>query len=115
MLKDLINTKALTDEERRRYYGTWKSSGLSKAEFCREQGIPIETFHYWHKCYRKTEAHTGGFSQVHLKQVSTEISYEKGIELGMRLSNQTQFQMTLSIQQLITLVRGICDAASVIR
>jgi len=115
MLEKPIDTKELNEEERHCYYTKWKTSGLSKAAFCREEGIPVETFYYWHKCYRKVSENKEAFSRVRIKETCREVSYDYGIDIGMNLSNQAQFQMRLSMQQLISLVQGLCDATSIIR
>lgn len=115
MSNDLIDTRKLTDLERRRFYSEWSQSGLSKTRFCKEQRIPVETFYYWHRRYRQGASFKEGFSLLQVKRTKTESTYEQGVEIGMRLPSQVQLQMKVSMAQLIELIRGLSDAAAVIR
>src|SRR5680860_1282095 len=60
----------------RRLYEQWQSSGISKAAFCRQQGIVNPTFHYWIKKFRGEElplsppARSRGFSQIPVRPVT---------------------------------------------
>ena len=35
---------------------SWRSSGLSQAEFCRKQKITVSTFYYWSRKFSETKA-----------------------------------------------------------
>ena len=39
--------KQLTPDERRALCQQWKTSGLSRSEFCRQHGVPLSSFHHW--------------------------------------------------------------------
>ncbi len=45
------------DLEKQKYWlnkiEQWRASGSSKMEFCRQQGVSIEQFYYWHRELRK--------------------------------------------------------------
>lgn len=121
-IKDtLINAKKLSEEERRRYCNDWKVSGLKASQFCIEQQIPFSSFLYWLKRYSngpaKKAAIPKGFSPVTLKRpvISPDLCDNALMDIGLKLPNQIQLQLTLSNSQLLKLIQGICDATSIIR
>ena len=59
---DVIDIRKLSEEEKRGYYMAWVSSGLSKNQFCREQRLPVDTLHYWHRKYKSDVARGPSFS-----------------------------------------------------
>lgn len=111
---ELINTRQLSEEEKLKFYLAWESSGLSKNQFCKEQRLPVDTLHYWHKKYKKREANEAEFSRVTVKSHSIETSFESAVDLGFKLPNGIQFQAMLSTNQIVTLIRGLCDATSTV-
>lgn len=119
----LMNAKKLSEEERRRYCNDWKASGLKASQFCIEQQIPFSSFLYWLKRYsngpakKVKEAIPKGFSPVALKRpmISSDSDDNALIDVGLKLPNQIQLQLTLSHAQLLKLIQGICDATSIIR
>lgn len=48
-----------TTAERWAYYHLWQQSGLSKAAFCRRQGLVYITFHTWCRSI-ETQGHPSG-------------------------------------------------------
>lgn len=111
---DLIDTRRLSDEEKRQYYTNWSTSGLRKTDFCRAHRLPVDTLHYWHKKYKKLEVHQDRFAEVMVKRETIETSYESTVEVGIKLPNAVQLQTTLSTQQMVNLIRGLCDASSTV-
>jgi hypothetical protein len=111
---DLIDTKRLSEEEKRQYYTDWVSSGLRKTDFCRAHRLPVDTLHYWHKKYKTLKVHQERFSEVMVKRETIETSYESTVDVGIKLPNAVQFQATLSTQQMVNLIRGLCDAPSTV-
>ena len=59
----------------------WELSGLTKKEFCSQQGIAQSVFHYWYKrC--KQENNTGGFVPVRVSNPQADqisIHYPNGV------------------------------------
>lgn len=118
MINDTLNdVKAINDEERVRYYDDWQASGLKMAQFCRERQLPVHRFYYWCKRFQKEKTpSTTGFSSVELTPSKrTPTSNDTLVDVGIKLPNAIQLQLTLSIPQLLILVRGFCDATSFIR
>ncbi len=85
------NQEVVTKQEHwRQVIGDWRGSGLGKAGFCRERGIPVWQFHYW--CRRITDAaaenaeaagsdlfarvHAAGGTGLRLRMGSLEIELE---------------------------------------
>lgn len=110
----LIDTKKLSAEEKRGYYAAWKGSGLSKAAFCKMHCLEKETFYYWHKRFRGDESVASGFSELTVK-VNSKRYNQPLIQVGLKLPNQVQLQMTLQESQLISFIQGLCDATSIVR
>ena len=74
--------------------GKYKSSGLTKTTFCRENGITLSTFSNWTKPYKIKKCETVEFAEVEVSvpvrsSTTVEIAFPDGKVL--RLHN---FQMT---------------------
>lgn len=111
----LIDAKNISNEEKARYYKEWRASGLKAAQFCKERQLPFNSFRYWCKRYQK-ETSPKGFVPVALtpKKI-TPIANDPLLNIGMRLPNQIQFQLNVSMKQLIELLRGVHDGIAIIR
>ena len=92
----------------------WKASGLKTAEFCRKNQLPLKSFRYWCKQYPKTKENKG-FAPVALTAKITQTLNDLSLNIGMRLPNQIQFQLNLSVKQFVELLRGINDGIATIR
>ncbi len=59
---DIASAPSLAPRRDRTYWRTrvddWKRSGLSKAAFCRQEGIKVATFYYW--CGVLTQSQSSG-------------------------------------------------------
>ena len=117
MNNTLIDITKLSDEEKAQYYNDWKESGLKAVQFCTEKRLPFISFRYWCKRYKKKEIQSPkGFSPVSLapkKLVSPP--NDRLLDIGMKLPNHIQLQLTLPVGELLGFVRGLCDATSIIR
>ena len=51
-------------EERERHICTWRVSGLSKAEYCRQKGLQRNSFYRWVREQGKTEQNADGFIEI---------------------------------------------------
>lgn len=112
---DVIDTGKLSEEEKRGYYMAWVASGLSKSQFCREHGLPVDALHYWHRKYKGEVVNGPSFSRVMVKSQSVETLYESTIDVGMRLPNEVQLQMSMPARQLVVFIRELCDATAIVR
>jgi hypothetical protein len=94
---------------------TWKKSSLSKAQFCKAQGLDVKKFYYWCRrfCPENNEAAPTHFVPI----VSQEESMDKNtcISLVLLLPNQTQLTFQVAEERLVALVKELSDAAAVIR
>lgn len=132
----LIDVNNLSDEEKRQYYRDWKRSGLKALAFCMERHLPFTPFRGWCKQFKKEEqlqnnaflpvsapskiikdASHDGFSCVTVKQERTAANSMEsvGLPVGMKWPNEVQLQMTLTLPQLVGLIRGVCDATKTLR
>lgn len=60
----------------------WERSGQSKAEFARERGIPLPTFHYWYRQYQEHQART--VTPTFIELPSVEVSKTRREDLSSR-------------------------------
>lgn len=60
----MTSTNDMTNEERQEYWGMvieeFQSSGISKTEYCKNNGIAFSTFQYWYKKFTYGEAEESG-------------------------------------------------------
>lgn len=108
--KTNIDVKALSDEEKRRYYMEWKRSGLKALEFCREQGLSFMNFRYWCKRFKTQEIISSqNFCPVSvIPQEEVRLSEPRTREVTMTLAHGFQLQFTLPVSELLSLIRGLC-------
>ena len=80
------NQKQLTLDEMRPIIEKWEDSGLTKKEFCEQQGIAPSVFYYWYKKY-KTQDNPAGFVPIKIKNNTKagqlEIHYPNGVKLKL--------------------------------
>ena len=80
------NKKHLTLDEMGPIIEKWEFSGLSKKEFCEQQGIAPSVFYYWYKKYISQD-NTGGFLPIKIKNTThidqLEIHYPNGVKLKL--------------------------------
>lgn len=81
-----VETKVImkhTSEQMQLVISKWQTSGLSKKEFCRQQDITYQTFHYWYK--RLTSAPAAGFTEIsvqgHDSTGRSEIVFPSGVRM----------------------------------
>jgi hypothetical protein len=80
------NQKQLTLDKMRPIIEKWEASGLTKQEFCKQQGIAPSVFYYWYKKY-KTQDNPTGFVPIKIKTTTKadqlEIHYTNGVKLKL--------------------------------
>jgi hypothetical protein len=75
----------------RTHVGAWQKSGLSRAEYCRQNNLSPHALGYWHKKYKKSDpvgmtlvpVPIGGNYKHEVKELQTR-SAELKIEIGNR-------------------------------
>ncbi len=84
----------------------WQDSGLSKKEFCKQQDIATQTFHYWSKKYKQAQSSLeNGFIPIEVNQVQEiardeiQIFYPNGVKLT--------FSEDLSFSKIRALINAI--------
>lgn len=80
------NQKQLTLDEMRPIIEKWEDSGLTKKEFCKQQGMAPSVFYYWYNKY-KTQDTPAGFVPIKIKNTTKadqlEIHYPNGVKLKL--------------------------------
>ena len=67
---------SIAQNEQLEYIKLWETSGLSKAEFCRQMGITYTHFNAWHyRIKHRDRPHSG--DHVHTKIVPVTVTNEK--------------------------------------
>ncbi len=106
--------QVFSEEEKREQYAAWISSGLSKSQFCRERGLKINEFYYWHKCFKKEKIKNSAFAAVSTKPGLSNATEEiVGIEI--QLPSQARLTFSLARDQLVSFVQELCHATAIIR
>ena len=59
-------------DEWRNIFKEWKTSGLSRVEFCRTQNLPASTFDYWKKRMRDAAEKSSSFVKIPKMTESTD-------------------------------------------
>ncbi len=106
---------SLSEQEKRNYYEAWKCSGMNKKKFCKENGLSVEEFYYWHKLFKpKTSVKPAQFSPV---IATTPVTCEPQdiIQVEIRLPNQAQLLIKLREYQLVLFIQELCNATTIIR
>lgn len=109
-----MRVQTFSEKEKREHHAAWLSSGLSKSQFCRNQGLNIHEFRYWHKCFKNEVSESSSFAPLSNPSFITDVS-EKIISIDIKLPNRVQLTFSLEKNHLIPLVQELCHAATVIR
>lgn len=80
---------------------SWQDSGLTQRAYCRQTDVPIQTFQYWLRKYRKEKSATDDFVAIENSNLNSNIHirYPNGVELV--LPPQVPVQ---TLQSLITTI-----------
>lgn len=60
----------------------WRSSGINKAEFCRQHKIPVSTFDYWKRKFSRGSHSTG------LVKIGQSLVSNPGNPYGMKVTTR---------------------------
>jgi transposase-like protein len=108
-------TKTFSEQEKRDYYKAWESSGMPKSMFCKEHGLSVPQFYYWHKMFRKDpSAKQKQFSPVLVKHPTPNLQ-QNTTQLELQLPNQAKLLLTLRENQLVSFIQELCHAVTIIR
>ena len=105
----------LNKQQKRDYYTTWRSSGISKRAFCKKHGLPINSLYSWHKLFKKeAEPKVTQFSPVVAKTIPSDHK-QTMMQIEMRLSNQIQLFIPLRESNLVSFIQELSNAVTIIR
>jgi len=92
-------TRAAKRERWREVLELWRTSGLSKAAFCRERDIPIAQLQYWVR--RLTEPSDGSFAQVRCAEDSA------GLRLRLASGMEVELDRDFDPATLVRLLQAV--------
>lgn len=124
MMKDVKRTDALgrrlkrtfSQEEKQKFCAEWKDSGLSKFRFCKERGLVLSAFSQW--C-RKFQSHKGkstskkGWLALVPKEAASKS--RELILFEVKLPNGMVFSTSFELTQLLTLLKDLNNALTIVR
>src|ERR1700733_9077 len=112
---EVMMSKEISLEDKDKYCIAWEQSGQSRIAFCRSHGLAPSTFHGWYKRYRNTVSSEGEFSPMVGKSSAFIIKELPSVQCEIRFSNDTQLFLSLQERTLISIIQGICHAATATR
>jgi transposase-like protein len=82
--------RRFTPQERARWVGRYRVSGLTQRGFAERHGLPVSTLHQWlHRNASRGEAESAAFEEVHLRPTprahpwTAEVSFSDGTTLRL--------------------------------
>ena len=90
-----INFSELSDEEKYSHLEDFKSSGLNRAQYCREKGICSAKFEYWGSKFGYFEGKKSGFKKVSSSELSIKIELEHNIALRLSVNSYSELKQLL--------------------
>lgn len=109
--------KSLTEQEKQDYYRAWECSRMSKAKFCKENGLSIHDFYYWCRLFKpKTSSEVEQFLPVTTLVPPVPTFEAQNItQVEVRLPNQAQLLIKLQEHQLVSFIQELCNAVTIVR
>lgn len=80
----------------------WRRSGLSKAEFCKSQKIPVHTFYYYQKLHRST-----GTPPQKTSQLFVPLIEKKDFTIRINNSISLSFETTPDANWMASFVKSL--------
>lgn len=115
LTKGILMNKEISFQERHSYCIAWEQSGKSRLAFCRANGIPPSTFQGWYHQYRTERSSEMLFSPM-VSEPSVPVMKENHeVQCEIRFPNETQLFITLQESALVSIIQGICHAATALR
>lgn len=118
-----IQVKNMTLESRRALCEEWKSSGLKASEFCKQKGLARPTFHGWctklglnAKNKKRDLNKKNNRNWIPLSCNNDQPPELQGLKLvEIKVSNQMMMRLSLSMDDIQLLLKGLCNATTIIR
>jgi hypothetical protein len=107
--------KEISFQDRHNYCIAWEQSGKSRLAFCRANGIAPSTFQGWYHQYRTQRSSEMLFSPMVPNPSVPIIKESHDVQCEIRFPNETQLFITLQESALVSIIQGICHAATAIR
>jgi hypothetical protein len=104
-------------QDRRDYCIAWEKSGKSRLAFCRANGISPSTFQGWYHQYKTERSSEMLFSPM-VSEPPVPLIKDKesfSVQCEIRFPNETQLFISLQESALVSIIQGICHAATALR
>jgi transposase-like protein len=115
LTKGILMTKEISYQDRQNYCIAWEASGKSKRSFCKAHGISPSTFQGWYHQYRTEHTSEMLFTPLAPKPRVPAIKGAHDVQCEIRFPNETQLFISLQESTLVSIIQGICHAATAIR
>ncbi len=111
--------KQLNPDERRALCQQWKTSGLSRSEFCRQHGVALSSFHHWLSGKRLNGArlnlkYNQDWVPVTVKKTPEPIT-EEPLLLEIVLPNQMRVKLAVKPSKINTIIEELSHANTALR
>lgn len=107
--------KEMSIQEKRNYCIAWEKSGKSRLAFCKANGISSSTFHGWYTQYQRELSREGLFTPMVAEPPAPVIKESHGVQCEIRFPNEMQLFISLQESALVSIIQGICHAATALR
>lgn len=111
--------KQLNPDERRALCQQWKTSGLSRSEFCRQHGVALSSFHHWLSGKRLKGArlnlkYNQDWVPVTVKKTPEPIT-EEPLLLEIVLPNQMRVKLAVTSSKINSIIEELSHANTALR
>lgn len=107
--------KKISIQDRHNYCIAWEQSGKSRLSFCKANGIAPSSFRGWYHQYRTERSSETLFSPMVPKPPIPVMKERYDVQCEIRFSNEMQLFIRLQESALVSIIQGICHAATAIR
>jgi transposase-like protein len=107
--------KEISLQDKHNYCVAFEKSGKSRIAFCKAHGIAPSTFQGWYHQYRTERSSEMLFSPMVPEPPSPVIKESHGVQCEIRFPNEMQLFISLQESALVSIIQGICHAATAIR
>lgn len=95
-------------------YKKWKTSGLSKSEFCKANKLSVSTFCGWCTQLGVSMADPNWIAVKPAEEGSKGVPSE-GLQICIRISSEILLEMNLSVSAAVELIESLTHATTIIR
>lgn len=117
MTENQINRRSkrkFSVEEKRTHYVAWKNSGLSLTDFSKSQGISRPVLYRWFNQIKKEKSQSD-FSPVTIPANPSANNLTQVTIHSCDSNHSVQLKIALPEHRLVSFIKEMCDATSVIR